>query len=70
MCFKMTEVVAGSVYTQLNIQENDIVCSINGRKIDNLNELMGLLGRIKDIDSMQIGLKRNGMQENLEYSFE
>lgn len=70
LCFKMTEVVPGSIYTQLNIQENDIVCSINGRKIDNLNELMGMLGRIKEIDAMQIGLKRNGMQENLEYSFE
>jgi type II secretion system protein C len=70
MCFKMTEVVPGSIYTQLNIQENDIVCNINGRKIDNLNELMGLLGRIKEVDSMQIGLKRNGMQENLEYGFE
>jgi type II secretory pathway component PulC len=66
----MTEVVPGSIYTQLNIQENDIICQINGRKIDNLNELMSMLGRIKEIDSMQIGLKRNGMSENLDYGFE
>lgn len=70
LCFKMTEVVAGSLYSQLNIQENDIICNINGKKIDNLNELMGLLGRIKEIDQFQIGLKRNGMTENLEYGFE
>lgn len=70
LCFKMTEVVAGSLYTQLNIQENDIVCNINGRKIENLNDLMGLLGRIKEIDQFQIGLKRNGISENLEYNFE
>ena len=31
---------------------------------------MGLLGRIKEIDQFQIGLKRNGMSENLEYGFE
>ena len=70
MCFKMTEVVPGSLYTQLNIQENDIVCSINGKKIENLNELMGFLGKIREIDNMQIGLNRNGMNENLEYNFE
>lgn len=70
LCFKMTEVVPGSLYTQLNIQENDIVCSINGKKIENLNELMGFLGKIREIDNMQIGLNRNGMNENLEYNFE
>lgn len=70
LCFKMTEVVPGSLYTQLNIQDNDIICNINGKKIDNLNELMGLLGRMKEIDQFQIGLKRNGMNENLEYGFE
>lgn len=70
LCFKMTEVVPGSIYTQLNIQENDIVCSLNGRKIDNLNDLMGMFGKIKEIDSMQIGLKRNGINENFDYNFE
>lgn len=70
LCFKMTEVVAGSLYSQLDIQENDIICNINGKKIDNLNELMSLLGRIKEIDQFQIGLKRNGMSENKEYGFE
>lgn len=70
LCFKMTEIVPDSLYTNLNIQENDIICNINGKKIDNLNELMGLLGRMKEIDQFQIGLKRNGMSENLEYSFE
>lgn len=70
LCFKMTEVVPGSLYSQLNIQEDDVICNINGKKIDNLNELMGLLGRIKEIDQFQIGLKRSGMSENLEYGFE
>lgn len=70
LSFKMTEIVPGSLYSQLNIQENDIINNINGKKIENLNELMNLLGRIKEIDQFQIGLKRNGMSENLEYGFE
>ncbi len=70
LCFKMTEVVPGSVYSQLDIQNDDIICNINGKKIENLNELMGLLGRIKEIDQFQIGLRRNGMNENKEYGFD
>ena len=70
LSFKMTEVVPGSIYSQLNIQNDDIITSINGKKIENLNELMSLMGRIKEIDQFQIGLKRNGMNENLEYGFE
>lgn len=70
LAFKMTEVVPGSIYSQLNIQNDDIITSINGKKIENLNELMTLLGRIKEIDQFQIGRKRNGMDENLEFGFE
>ena len=70
LSFKMTEVVPGSIYSQLNIQNDDVITSINGKKIENLNELMTLLGRIKEIDQFQIGLKRNGMNETLEYGFE
>jgi type II secretory pathway component PulC len=70
LSFKMTEVVPGSIYSNLDIQNDDIITSINGKKIENLNELMGLLGRIKEIDQFQIGRRRNGMDENLEYGFE
>lgn len=70
LSFKMTDVVPGSIYSNLNIQNDDIINSINGKKIENLNELMGLLGRIKEIDQFQIGLKRNGVEQNLEYGIE
>lgn len=70
LSFKMTEVVPGSIYSQLDIQNDDIISSINGKKIENLNELMTLMGRIKEIDQFQIGRQRNGMKENLEFNFE
>lgn len=69
LSFKMTEVVPGSVYSQLDIQNDDIITSINGKKIENLNELTSLLGKIREIDHFEIGLKRNGMSENKEYDF-
>jgi type II secretory pathway component PulC len=70
LSFKMTEIVPGSIYSNLNIENNDIITSINGKKIENLNELMSLLGRIKDIDQFQIGVQKNGKNENLDFNFE
>ncbi|PIP93645.1 MAG: hypothetical protein COW00_03625 [Bdellovibrio sp. CG12_big_fil_rev_8_21_14_0_65_39_13] len=70
LCFKMTEVVPGSLYSKLSIQDEDIICSINGKKIENLNEVMNLFGRIRDIDHFELSVQRNGMEQNLEYDFE
>lgn len=68
--FKMTEIIPGSVYSKLNIQDGDIVSAINGKKIENINELMNMFGRIKDIDNMSITLTREGQEQTLEYEFE
>jgi len=68
--FKMTEIVPGSVYSQLGIQDGDIITQINGKKITNLNEVMGLFGKIKDIDQFQLNVKRSGIETTKDYEFE
>jgi type II secretory pathway component PulC len=68
--FKMTEIVPGSVYSQLGIQDGDIITQINGKKITNLNEVMALFGKIKDIDQFQLNVKRGGIETQKEYEFE
>jgi type II secretion system protein C len=70
LAFKMTEVVPGSIYSKLNIQDGDIITGINGKKFNNLNEIMNLFGKIKEIDQFEISLKRDGVEQNLEYNFE
>ena len=67
--FKMTEIVPGSIYGQLNIQDGDVITTINGKKITNLNEVISLLGRIKDIKQFQLGVQRNGQEQTFEYNF-
>ncbi len=68
--FKMTEIVPGSVYSQLGIQDGDIITQINGKRITNLNEVMALFGKIKDIDQFQLNIKRGGIESVKEYEFE
>jgi len=70
LSFKIVEIVPGSIYSKLNIQENDIITKINGDKIDNLNEIMTLFGRIKDLKSLELGIEREGIENDFQYSFE
>ncbi|MBL6989338.1 MAG: PDZ domain-containing protein [Bacteriovoracaceae bacterium] len=70
LSFKITEIVPGSIYSQLNIQNGDVITAIDGKKIQSLNEVMSLFGRIKQIDSMQLTMKKNGIEQNYDYDFE
>ena len=70
LSFRMTEIVPGSVYSQLNIQDGDVISSINGKKFRNIGEIMGLFNQVTEIDEFQITLNRNGTTETLEYNFE
>ena len=70
LCFKMQEIVPGSIYTQLGIQEGDKVCGINGKKITNVGELMNTFGQIDKIDHFELDVNRSGIDQNLEYDFE
>ncbi len=70
LSFKMTEIVPGSIYSKLNIKDGDILTKIDGKEIRNLNEVMNLFGRIKDIENLSITVKRDGEEETQDYKFE
>ena len=70
LAFRMQEIVPGSIYSKLNIQEGDIVSGINGKKISDMSELMNLFGQIDKVDHFELTLKRDGIEQNLEYDFE
>lgn len=68
MAFKMTEMDPEGIFSYLGIQDQDVITSINGKQITDLNEIMGLFGRIKNLDNLQLGIRREGSDANLEYS--
>ncbi len=69
LCFKMTQVETESIYTSLDIRNNDIICGFDGQKITNLNQILQMFGKIRDIDQIQIDRKRNGVRESIDYEF-
>ncbi len=70
LSFRMQEVVPGSIYSQLNIENGDVVSGINGNKIKNVSELMQLFGKIDKIDHFELTVKKKGIEQNLQYDFE
>ena len=70
LSFQMTEIVPGSIYSHLNIQNGDIIKSINGEPIQDLNKLMTLFGNIKNVDNVQLGIVKEGQEQNMDFSFE
>src|SRR3989339_730384 len=70
LSFKMMDVVPGSIYTKLNIQNGDYINTIDGKKIQNINEIMATFGRFKDLDNLQLGISRDGVDQTYEYTFE
>lgn len=70
LSFKLTEIVPGSFYTKIGIQNGDIIKSINGKPITNMNQVMTLFGKISEVDQFQLGILRSGSTINKEYNFE
>jgi len=68
LAFKMTELDPTGIFPYLGIQDGDIITSINGKPIYNMNEVMLLFGRIKGLDNLALGIKRDGTDSNQEYS--
>lgn len=70
MAFKIVNVVPGSIYSYLNIQDEDIIEGINGKKIQNLNEVMTMFKDIKTVSNLSLTIKRDGVEQNFDYGFE
>ncbi len=70
LSFKMTEIVPGSIYSFLDLNDGDIITKINGKNIENVNEVMALFGGLKDINNMTLTIQRDGEEQEKEYNFE
>lgn len=68
--FKISDIVAGSIYTQLNIEDGDIIQKINGRPIRNMNKVMSLFGKLDTLEKLRLTIKKRGKSQEFKYQFE
>ncbi len=68
LAFKLTEMDPQGIFPYLGLQDQDIITSINGKQIYDMNEVMSMFAKIKNLDNLQLGVKREGTDSLQEYS--
>lgn len=68
LAFKLTEMDPSGIFPYLGLQDQDIITSINGKQIYDMNEVMSMFAKIKSMDNLQLGVKREGSDSVQEYS--
>ena len=67
--YRCFQIEPGSVYEQLGLQENDIICGIDGESLNNPAAAFQKLQALKDTNtrSMSVCIKRNGVVMNSQF---
>jgi type II secretion system protein C len=65
--YRCFQIVPGSIYEQLGMQENDVICGIDGEPINDLAAAFNKLNGLKTAKSISICIKRNGRVTNKQY---
>lgn len=68
LAFKLTEMDPQGLFPYLGLQDGDIITSIDGKPIYDMNEVMSKFGRIKNLSQLQLGIKREGSDSLLDYN--
>ena len=71
--FLVREIQPGSVYEKLGVRTGDVIRSVNGRPINNMEEVMKLyqqIGGVNQAGSVSIEVMRGGRSESLQYNLE
>lgn len=69
LSFKIVDIQPGGVFSYLGIENGDIITQINGQPISDLNMIMGLFGKITNLDKLNITINRGGTPTPLDYKF-
>jgi general secretion pathway protein C len=71
--FLVREVQPGSIYEKLGVRAGDVIRSVNGQQINNMEEVMKLyqqLGGIQQASNITVEVTRAGHSEFLQYNLE
>ena len=68
--FKLVNIKAGSVYETLGLKRGDIIKGVNGEPVDTPQKAMELYQALKNADSIQLELERDGSPVTFNYKVE
>lgn len=65
--FKLIQIVPGSIYTKLGLQNGDVITAVDGENITGPERVFELFNNLKEIKNLELTVKRSGKQVNFNY---
>ena len=65
--YKLFQIVPGSIYDKLGLQNGDVLCGLNGESINDPGKAFELLSQLKTSSHLDLCVKRNGNQASYSY---
>jgi len=65
--FRISEIVPGSIYEKIGLQNGDVVQRVNSQDVDEPGKFFQMYQGLKDEKHVSIDLLRNGQRQTLNY---
>lgn len=65
--FKVNSVTPGSIFDELGIMNEDVLLSINSKKLESYSDALIMYSRVPHLKSIRITLNRNNLQKDIIY---
>jgi general secretion pathway protein C len=65
--YKLFQIVPGSIYEKLGLQNGDLLCGINGSAMTDPGKAFEMLSELKTSSHLELCVKRDGRQSNFAY---
>jgi general secretion pathway protein C len=65
--FRISEIVSGSIYEKIGLQNGDVVQRVNSQDVDDPGKFFQMYQGLKDESRISIDLLRNGQRQTLNY---
>ena len=68
--FIVSNIVPGSVYQRLGLQNGDVVVDVNNKKLESPDDIINLFNAMQTGGSVSVNLMRSGKKETINYTFQ
>lgn len=68
--FRLMQIQPGSFYEKIGLKLGDIITSVNGEKITDAAKALSVLQELKHMNSLDLGLNRDGKEVNKNYDIQ
>ena len=68
--FRLMQIQPGSFYEKIGLKLGDVINSVNGEKITDAAKALSVLQELKHMNSLDLGMSRDGKEVNLNYDIQ